>query len=301
MKIIVIGTVFLLLFIYSGVACAEELSCESNYGECTITETTTECACAGGDIADGGIATSGTVGEGETQEVSEEACLALLEEICRSSTPLDSCESEYGACVIYEDHNTCECADGSGDGSSSEPGSSGEGSGGSADAEAEIPPQSGKIMPLDEKTAVCTDVLAIECPNLPPDPATECSIEELDVCVGMAQFTGECWEDKIWPYEIIDCCNEYRSSPDALDTMWECFQNSSCDSVAEDCYDDIREANVGFVDESQALGGEDGAGGNEDEESADDEDSGCSQTGGTMPFALLLLGLIAIKKHAVRF
>lgn|GEM_PF-5225416 len=318
MKNVISGIGLLILILSANVAFAEEITCESQYGECTMSETSLECICAGG------IASSTVIGEGETLEVSEEACLAQLEEMCRSSTPVDSCESEYGACVIYEDYSSCECADGSnsGGGEGSEPGDEGEGSEGeegSVDPDAETPPQSGKIVSPEESIA-CEELLGTECPDLPPDPAEECSEEALTVCNGMAQFTYDCWEDQIWPYEIVACCAEYETSSETMNSLWECFQGSSCETVGEDCYEGIEEANVGFIDESKAGGddnGEDGAEGEgeidiadgdstdgdaEDDGSADDEeDSGCSQTSGALPLALLMLALAAIRKRSLTY
>jgi len=161
----------------------------------------------------------------EATEVTEEDCWNALAD-CEATVPIDSCESEKGACDIYQDYTSCDCADGSNSGGE-EPGDDGE-------TDPEEPPvdgggsePAGRIM-----EAACEAILAEQCPNDPPDPAESCETAALDLCNNMAAFAEECWDEHVWPYQIVTCCDDYSAGADRqaeIDAMWGCLETKGCE------------------------------------------------------------------------
>ena len=292
---------------------AKEVTCEGDLGACTVSEYSFNCTCADGSgIAGGGVPD----GDAETMVVDEEYCLDILNEVCREFVPLETCESEKGACDIFEDFYDCTCADGSGSG-----GGESDGDGGPVDPDEPLFSfKRFKQGGWEEMT--CDELLVQECPNEPPAPQAVCAEEFYPPCNGMATWYGDCSGETVWPYQIIECCEDFEEYPDDWGEIWDCVQAAQ---TCEDFYDCFETAGIdgdrGDVaadgdatpggaesgdEDQQAPGEADGDGdadGDVDEEAAgedgttdgtgpEDDDDTCAHT--SAPAAFILLGLLAV-------
>jgi MYXO-CTERM domain-containing protein len=294
-------------------ASAAEVTCSDDSGSCTLSENMVSCECANG-IAMGSGFDVPEDGDADAMDVTEEACNAWLEETCAGWEVVDECETQKGACVLYANESiSCECADGNwGDGGSSEPGEPGEGGGSDP---GEIDPDEGGTDEAQPRARLleggtCDEQLAEVCPNDPPDPAESCSTDALATCNALGQWYVDCYDSKLWPYMIIDCCADLEREGSELPEVWACLQEKSCDE-ADSCFPS-READESAWD--SALGGnDDGEQTGEDGDLADNEadgdvladpgigdgsgDGGCSQSGGPAWLGLLMLLGLALRRQ----
>lgn len=286
-----------------GEASAEDVTCSTAMGACTLAGSSFECSCIDGS----GVAGASLDPEGgdtptttETDwEPTDANCQAMIADVCG----VDLCQSEKGVCIIMGDGSArCTCADGSGEGSSG----SSEGGGTEPSEPPEVDPNAEtgtKRAVLKEGEAPsCAETLATECPNDPPDPETECGTEAFDACTDSFDFYAGCgYIGTLLPYVIIECCDYYTQNPAAFNEILACIRNAGCDGYADACFeaDAVAEGDYAGSPETahdkaaqeSAADGDGTADGDEttnDDESKDD--SGCAHSGAPAGFLLLLLG-----------
>ncbi len=293
------------IMIWPMAAQAETLTCEDGSGDCEIDAQGATCDCA-----DGSSVAMEMVGEGSEMDVTEAMCLEILLEACGGREITGECDSDKGACVVYSDGSSfCECADGSGAGS----GESSEGSEGGEDPVYPTDPDDDAATEaprarvwLDE-ALTCDMVLADACPNDPPNPADECTTQALTVCNSLGDWMAECYEQTVWAYMIVECCNEFEESAEVINDIWSCLDGKSCVDGAEACFEEIGEAEDALYGGDRQSGDAnddslDGVKGEEsDDDDEDDKSSGsgsddeinCANTGAPASL-LLLLTLLAL-------
>ncbi len=282
---------------------AEEITCSDDSGSCALNETEAICNCADGTSIGSGASVSMEQVGVET-DVTQEACEAMLLTACMGRAVEDECITEKGGCVVFSDGTSyCICADGSGfDEEYSEPGYEGEDPVYPTDPD----PDTDGGSEIDEKlfdgegeAVSCEDVLAEECPNDPPNPAEECSSEALALCNSLVDWYETCYEETIWPFMVVECCDEYEDNSEEMTTVADCLEGKGCDE-AEDCfptYDAVDEAMGALFSgdskdsaagDSQGTSNEEG----DDGEVSEDDLIDCSQApAGSALVLILMLGL----------
>lgn len=287
---------------------AEE-NCSNDFGECTVNVddvVSFSCTCKDGVAVDGGYGMDGDVGE--EFEAPEADCEQILQETCPS---FEKCSSDKGICTIYDDYNNCTCADGSHQGE----GSSGGSEGVDGDVVSGDDPVDGDAVsgddPDEEEAArfkegeqSCEQILMEECPNDPPDPANECSDKAFEACNGIAQWFSECFENDVWPFEIIDCCEYFEEDSEAISDEYNCLKDKDCDSGVDECMARVGEDYTDLVSDEGGANTADGDvtddksdDGSESDQGSGDSGSDCNQTsGGSMAILLLMLALVGLRK-----
>ncbi len=231
-------------------------------------------------------------------EMTEEFCMQMLLDTCLGLAVEEECDTAKGACVVYSDGSSdCICADGYGESyGESSSGSTGEDPVYPTDPDPETDEGRTDKIFADDEIPACADVLAEECPNDPPDPAEECSSDALAMCNAMVTWYESCYEETIWPFMVIECCDEFEDDGEAMTTIAQCLEGKGCDN-AEDCfptYEAVDEA-LGALfsgDEKDGASGEQGGtneDGSESDASSDDDSSDCSQASSGSALALMLL------------
>lgn len=335
MKKTIILTSICSLMLFTGIASAEELTCSDGSGSCTISEYEGSCECAGtGD----GFGFAGS----EAMEVSEAFCIEMLADACMGREVVDTCKNEKGECTTFSNGwADCICAAGWGSGNGqSEPGypgeDSGSDSGGTDGSEGDAPvedegstdgdwdyPDGDWIEPdgdwEDNEVMSCEEALAVECPDDPPNPSEHCETAALALCNNMAAWLADCFDETVWPFMIIDCCDEYGSNQGEMDEMWACLNGTACDA-ADDCFPSWEAADSeeerGDAAQDALFGGNKGGDGNGTDDPTDlgddgvDGDDGGNNSGsgndssaldcrhGGSPMGLLLmLAFLAVLTH----
>lgn len=353
MKKTIILTSICSLMLFSGIASAEELTCSDGSGSCTISEYEGSCECAGtGD----GIAFAGSeameVSEESCLAMLAESCMGReVVDTCKSEKgECTTFSNGWADCICAagwgsgdgqsepghpgedsdSDHGGTDGSEGSGgtdvdaEGEDDAPVIEGDDEGYSdgdwdyADGDWIEPDGDWGYVDGDEDYVVmsCEEALAVECPDDPPDPSEHCETDALALCNKLAGWLADCFDETVWPFMIIDCCDEYGFNQDDMEDMWACLNGTACDA-ADDCFPAWEatdsEEERGEAAQDALFGGDKGGDGNgndgpTDLDDSEDEDDGsgsgsdssgldCQHTGSPMGLLLMLVLLAVLTRR----
>ena len=218
--------------------------------------------------------------EGECESPFQYAC---IDGYCKSEGV--ACDNPAGRCWVEQDHGECECL-------------SGEGAGWSDGFNPDDPPED---QTDEELFTECTAVLAETCGTEPPTLPDSCQGEVLATCQTLVdtEFAAlvDCGDTP--PGATIaavgHCCDSY-DQPEAQ-TYRDCIL-AGADAPTCALLDDCAGASIG-QGEGANDGDTDGGPTGTAEDDTDEAKSACSVGGGT-PGALLLLGLLGLRRRRLR-
>ncbi len=86
-----------------------------------------------------------------------------------------------------------------------------------------------------EESLECENKMNEVCVDEAPDPIDVCEQDEIEFCTKMTDWMSVCDEAPVFTYEFLLCCFIKSESSEKADELWECYQEAGCESYEEDC------------------------------------------------------------------